>query len=98
MGSHRFVAKALALFVASLGCVVACGSDPASVNAQVAQRQLQEQCILSAKLACPFSCAQVDTEVACHAQIGGSVDGRCDASASDHCATSCGSDCNIGCK
>jgi hypothetical protein len=86
--------------LAGLGIVttsIAACAQPTGSNA-AALSSLDQDCVLTAKLQCPFTCAQIDTTAACHADIGGTADTTCGADATGSCLTACGSDCKANCE
>ncbi len=97
---HRLVVRVVpSLAVLGLAVspwVAACGVD-SNGSSSSALQSLDENCVLTAKLQCPFTCAQIDTATQCHADLGASADTTCGAGATGSCLTACGSDCAANC-
>jgi hypothetical protein len=96
----RFIVKALPPLVI-LGLVASFaffGCDPTSVATGSTQQTLSENCVMVAKLQCPFACSQIDTTSICHGDFGAVLNTQCDAAATGNCLTDCGSTCAIQCQ
>jgi hypothetical protein len=103
MTRNRFIMKLLPP-LAAFGLVSSiwlsgCGNKESGTASSSADQLagLGDQCVISAKLQCPFACAQIDTASSCHAEIGGGFDAMCSGAATGDCLSACGADCNIAC-
>ena len=87
----------LSAFLIGSISIAACSVGQSSGQTSAGLDDTTQQCVLEAKMQCPFTCALIDLDAACQADFGAAVAADCDAGAGGDCVAACGADCASQC-